>query len=66
MRKMQIIDDLGGSAKVGRLCEVSTAAVSQWKKNGIPQARLMFLQLARPDVFAGAKAVDASPSKSKR
>lgn len=34
---------LGGTAKVARLCDVEPAAVSQWKKNGIPREQLMFL-----------------------
>jgi hypothetical protein len=52
MNPSQIIDALGGTAKVARLCEVEPAAVSQWRNDGIPNARLMFLKLARPDVFA--------------
>lgn len=48
---VRAIDALGGTAEVARLCEVSPAAASQWKENGIPKPRLMFLRLARPDVF---------------
>lgn len=51
MDHSKIIDDLGGTAKVAALCEVSMAAVSQWRDSGIPKPRLMFLRLARPDVF---------------
>jgi len=47
----ELIDKAGGTAKVAELCDVSMAAVSQWRDNGIPKARLMFLRLARPDVF---------------
>lgn len=47
-----LIDKAGGTAKVATLCKVSMAAVSQWRVSGIPDARLMFLRLARPDVFA--------------
>ena len=50
----QIIDELGGTYAAAKLCEVSAAAVSQWRQEGIPAARLMFLKLARPDVFAKA------------
>jgi hypothetical protein len=49
-KSSQIIDALGGTAEVARLCEVEMAAVSQWRNNGIPNARLMYLKLARPDV----------------
>ncbi len=53
MDASKIIDELGGTAAVARLCEVQPPSVSEWRKHGIPQARLMFLRLARPDVFRG-------------
>ena len=46
-----IIDSLGGTNEVARLCEVSAQAVSQWRTDGIPHARLMYLKLARPEIF---------------
>jgi len=46
-----VIDQLGGSGVVAKLCNVRSQAVSQWRKDGIPDARLMFLKLARPEVF---------------
>jgi hypothetical protein len=48
----KIIDALGGTGEVAKLCEVTDAAVSQWRRDGIPKARLQFLRLARPDVFS--------------
>ncbi len=45
------IDDLGGTSAVADLCNVTAQAVSQWRKDGIPDARLMYLKLARPDAF---------------
>ena len=51
MNDSQLIDALGGTAKVAALCKVSMAAVSQWRDDGIPSARRMFLELARPDIF---------------
>jgi hypothetical protein len=48
----KIIDEIGGTSEVARLCEVEPPSVSEWRKTGIPRARLMFLKLARPDVFA--------------
>ncbi|MDE2472546.1 MAG: hypothetical protein KGL35_28415 [Bradyrhizobium sp.] len=51
MNANQIIDKLGGTYAVAALCQVTAQAVSQWRHDGIPQARLMYLQLARPDVF---------------
>lgn len=47
----QIIDAIGGTYRVAELCQVSAQAVSQWRKDGIPQARIMYLKLARPDAF---------------
>jgi len=47
----KIIDALGGTNAVARLCEIAPGSVSDWRKTGIPKARLMFLKLARPDVF---------------
>jgi hypothetical protein len=43
-----IIDSLGGTSATARLCEVDPAAVSQWRTDGIPKARLMYLKLAYP------------------
>lgn len=49
----QIIDALGGTAEVARLCNVKSPSVSEWRTNGIPPARLQYLRLLRPEVFAG-------------
>ena len=46
-----IIEKLGGPAQVARICEIRPQAVSQWRSTGIPKARLMYLQLLRPDIF---------------
>jgi DNA-binding transcriptional regulator YdaS (Cro superfamily) len=34
---------LGGTNKVAKMCDVEPAAVSQWRKNGIPREQLLFL-----------------------
>jgi DNA-binding transcriptional regulator YdaS (Cro superfamily) len=39
----KIITILGGTTKVAKLCGVSVPAVSQWKNNGIPPDKLIFL-----------------------
>jgi len=44
-----LIDSLGGTVKVADLCRVSSQAVSKWRREGIPEARLMFLQAVRPE-----------------
>lgn len=47
----EIIDALGGTAEVARLCRVKPPSVSEWRKAGIPPARRQYLELLRPDVF---------------
>lgn len=49
----KIIDACGGTGKVAEVCEVTTGAVSQWRRTGIPRARLMFLRLKFPGAFVG-------------
>lgn len=51
----RVIDALGGTAAVADLCEVNMQAVSQWRRNGIPAARLQYLRVLRPDVFPAAE-----------
>lgn len=46
-----LIDAMGGTVKVARLCEVSPQAVTQWRRAGIPRARRMYLRVLRPDLF---------------
>lgn len=48
---IEVIERLGGNAKTATLCEVSPAAVSQWRHNGIPKAQIKFLKAVRPEVF---------------
>ncbi len=67
----KIIMEFGGAATVASLCEVSKQAVYQWRDTGkIPRARVLFLQLLRPDLFdaselaprcAGAVHLDSEP-----
>lgn len=53
----QVIDALGGTVAVARLCDTSPSAVSQWRASGIPHARLMYLRVVRPDVFETQQAL---------
>lgn len=46
-----IIDALGGTSEVAKICGVKPPSVSEWRDSGIPRARLMYLRLLRPDVF---------------
>lgn len=66
MNPSEIIDALGGTFRVAELCEVQPPSVSDWRKNGIPRARMMFLRLARPEVFEGLEAKQSlEPAASK-
>lgn len=47
----EIIDALGGTVAVARLCKVKPPSVSDWRKEGIPSARRMYLQAVRPEAF---------------
>ena len=38
-----IIELLGNTSEVARLCNVAPAAVAQWKIRGIPRGHLIFL-----------------------
>ena len=50
----KIIDALGGTAEVARLCKIKQPSVSEWRREGIPPARRQFLELLRPEVFGAA------------
>jgi hypothetical protein len=46
-----IVDRLGGTGRLAELCDVSSQAVSQWKRFGIPTARRAYLRLLNPEAF---------------
>jgi len=50
-RDSKIIDALGGTAEVARLCKVKQPSVSEWRRAGIPRARRQYLELLKPSVF---------------
>lgn len=62
----QRIDLLGGPVAVGKLCEVTSQAVTQWRRDGIPRARRMYLALLRPDLFDSAGASTPLPAHAAR
>lgn len=51
MNASEIIDELGGTAAVAKLCDVKLPSVSEWRRTGIPRAREQYLRLLRPDAF---------------
>lgn len=51
-----VIDRIGSTVDVARLCKVRSQAVSKWRRDGIPPARRMFLESVRPDAFGQKQA----------
>jgi len=54
MNTNEIINILGGTSKVSRLCGVSPAAVCQWRKKGIPEDRMIYLAASLEKATNGA------------
>lgn len=58
-----VIDRLGGTAAVAKICDLAPASVSEWRARGvIPRARLQFLRLAYPDAFITDEQTDLTDS----
>lgn len=49
----KIIEALGGTAAVSRLFGLSMPSVSDWKRAGIPKARMMYLEVVHADKLRG-------------
>lgn len=60
---IQVIDALGGTAEVARMFEVRMPSVSDWKREGIPSARMMYLRAAHQEALAGIDLNAACASK---
>lgn len=56
----EIIDRLGGTTEVARICQIKPPSVSEWRSTGIPPARRQFLHLLCPEAFARVVAPRAS------
>lgn len=65
MDDSKIIDALGGTVAVARLCKIKPPSVSEWRTKGIPDARRQLLELLRPDVFAPKREVRPRRSRAK-
>lgn len=50
----RIIDAMGGTVAVCTLFNITSGAVSQWREEGIPDARLFSIKLMHPDLFEKA------------
>ncbi len=47
----KIIDHLGGTAAVARIFDIAQPSVTKWRTEGIPKARLMYLEVVHPELF---------------
>lgn len=47
----KIIDAMGGTASVSKLCDLKMPTVSSWRKYGIPKGWYMYFTLLRPELF---------------
>lgn len=61
-----LISQIGTVALI-EMFDVTKGAISQWRHKGIPKARLMYLELRRPDLFVESKKSTSSkqPRKEK-
>jgi len=59
----EIIDRLGGTTEVARICQIKPPSVSEWRSSGIPPARRQFLALLNPAAFYPAGS-EVGPSTS--
>lgn len=61
----RIIDALGGTNAVAALCKCGASAVAQWRRNGIPDARMMYLRAVRRKIVTAIERGEApEPAKS--
>jgi DNA-binding transcriptional regulator YdaS (Cro superfamily) len=54
MNTNEIINILGGTSKVARMCGVTAAAACQWRKKGIPEDRMIYLAASLEKATNGA------------
>lgn len=60
----QLIDQIG-TAPLMEMFEISKGAVSQWRSNGIPKARLMYLELIHPELFVVPRKANSTKQSRK-
>jgi len=48
---IRVIDLLGGTTSVSKICSISLASVSAWKKRGIPKGWYEFFKCQFPHLF---------------
>lgn len=60
---IQVIDALGGTAKVAKLFDVRMPSVCGWKRHGIPAARMQLIKAVHHHAIAG---IDIHAATAKR
>lgn len=60
-RSTEVIEALGGTTEVARLFGISAPSVTEWKKTGIPDYRLLVLQLKHKKNPVVKKTLDFKP-----
>lgn len=58
----RILGVLGGNKGAATAFGITSAAISQWRQNGIPKAQIKYLRLARPDIFAAPELAAPTPA----
>ncbi|EFI63659.1 MULTISPECIES: hypothetical protein [Comamonas] len=56
----KVIDALGGTFAVARIFDIKPPSVSDWKRDGIPRARVMYLKAAYRKALAGIDLAEAT------
>lgn len=51
----KLIEKLGGTTAVAKIFGISPAAVSKWKRQGIPAGRMMYLEVKYPKIVKAFK-----------
>lgn len=51
----ELLNELGGLSKVAEICKIKPSSVFMWKVQGIPFSRVMYLQLAYPNLKVWSK-----------
>ena len=47
----KVIDYLGGSTAVARMCDIKTPSVCEWRHKGLPKPWRKYLMCAHPEAF---------------
>jgi hypothetical protein len=56
VKTSNVIDALGGTNAVARICDIRSASVSGWRKLGMPRHWEAFFRLRNPEIFKSLEA----------